>query len=58
MLHVPRSEREDVLRIRCRPETRKRFKYLCYKYGFDCYEDFLVWLLDRLEQEWRPARLY
>ncbi|MEM1522303.1 MAG: hypothetical protein QXU69_04715 [Thermofilaceae archaeon] len=40
-----RSQRTEVLRIRCSQETKRLFKLFALDKGFSCLEDALLYLL-------------
>lgn len=40
-----KDRRDDMIRIRCKKETRKLFYAFKVDWGFPTYEDALLWLL-------------
>lgn len=41
-----KKKRNDMIRIRCKKETRKLFYAFKVDWGFPAYEDALLWLLE------------
>lgn len=54
---MERPERTEKLRIRCTPETKRRFKVFVAEMGFPRQEAAIIALLELYEKDKRRARI-
>jgi hypothetical protein len=52
------KDRETVLQIRCSSKVRRDFKMLAVRLGVKNYEELLIKLIEKANNEWFAEKVY